>query len=204
MSAIASRGRPPQSPWRTPDVHGERLGRPAQLAPAAARTTSGSDEIDVAGQLELDDQTSDGKNVGLEADARRASAAASAYFDRAAAADDGLERRPRRRPRCCGVRPVGENRLVEESSARRVSFKPNHARDLARESGLRSNRPAPEEAVRRASKVSQVPSASVTAESSSSFSETSSRARWYRQATFSGLESSIVKLHEPTVVCRRQ
>jgi hypothetical protein len=40
--------------------------------------------------------------------------------------------------------------------------------------------------------------------SSSSRSETSSRARSYRHATFSGLESSIAKLHEPTVVCRRQ
>ena len=32
----------------------------------------------MAGQLEIDDQTSAGKNVGFEADARRASAAASA------------------------------------------------------------------------------------------------------------------------------
>ena len=66
MSAIASRGRTPQSPWRTPDVHGERVGRPAQRAPAATRTTSGSDEIDVAGQLEIDDQTSAGKECGTQ------------------------------------------------------------------------------------------------------------------------------------------
>ena len=49
---------------RLTSTENESGGR-RSVAPAAARTTSGSDEIDVAGQLEIDDQTSAGKHVGL-------------------------------------------------------------------------------------------------------------------------------------------
>jgi hypothetical protein len=63
--------------------------------------------------------------------------------------------------------------------------------------------PGDGDGTRRRSRV-HAPSTRAIAESSSFLSATSTRARWCRQATFSGLESSIAKLHGPTVVCSRQ